>query len=548
MTAVETSQGRIVGAEADGVRVFRGVPFAAPLTAGRRFLPPEPPPRTEVIDATKFGPAAPQGPDPLDPIWGEVLAPGSEDCLTLNVYAPPPDPAGPRPVLVWAHGGAFVIGSGRWPWHEGVRFVRRTGVVLVTFNYRLGAFGFLDLSEVGGKGFEASGNLGLLDQIRALEWVREYVAAFGGDPGTVTLVGQSAGAIAVSCLLGCPRAKGLFRKAVAMSGGPNLVREQDLSHNVARRFLRASLAKSVADLRRLSVGQMLAAQRAVLEATDFGDPLFGPVVDGEVLPEPPLRAVRAGSAADVPLLAGNTRDEFRLWGLYVPLVRRLGPEALLPWLGRVLGGKDRARELVAAYRANRSAATDGELTMAILGDFVFRMPVLRLAEAQSAHRADTRVYRFDWPTPAQGGWLGAPHALEVALLFGNLTGPGAPLLTGAGPAQERLSGLLQDTWAAFARTGDPGHPGLPPWPAYDPADRRTMLLDVTCRVASDPDAAEREAWAGVPFDGTRPAVTELPRRRELTAYLLRRLLRRLAVPLAVLLALAAVAALLLRLQ
>jgi para-nitrobenzyl esterase len=527
-TAVETSQGRIVGTDAEGVRVFRGVPFAAPLTSDRRFLPPEPPPRQNTIDATHFGPPAPQNPDPLDPLWGEVLAPGAEDCLTLNVYAPPLDPAGPRPVLVWVHGGAFIIGSGRWPWYEGIRFARRTSLVLVTLNYRLGVFGFLDLSEIGGKEFATSGNLGLLDQVRALEWVREHIAAFGGDPGNVTLCGQSAGGISVSCLLACPRAAGLFHKAVAMSGGPNLVRDQGFARDVARRVLHAAGAESVADLRRLPVRRLLKAQRTVLSATDFGDPLFGPVVDGEVLPEPPLHRVRAGSAAGVPLLAGSTRDEFRLWGLYVPILRRLPPEALVPWLGRLVGGRRRARDLIATYRRTRPGATPGEVTFAILGDVLFTLPVLRLAEAQAAHRSDTRVYRFDWPSPAQGGWLGAAHSVEVSLLFGNLAGVSPPFV-GSGPEQEALSDLLQDTWAAFARTGVPTHPGLPPWPAYNLDERWTMLLDTTCRVEPDPHAPERQTWEGVPFDGIHPTVTELPRRRELTAFLIIRLVRRMSV-------------------
>jgi para-nitrobenzyl esterase len=420
--------------------------------------------------------------------------------------------------MVCIHGGAFLIGSGRWPWYDGRALVRRGDVVLVTLNYRLGALGFLDLSELGGESYAASGNNGLLDQVAALRWVRDNIERFGGDPGNVTVFGESAGGISISCLMAVPAARGLFRRAIVMSGGPNLVRFPDTSRAVARTFLRIARVEDIAGLRALPAKAILKIQKRFLARNEFGgDLVFGPVVDGRVLPQPPLHAIRNGSAGDVALMTGTTRDEARLWSLYVPLLRRTGPRALRRVLRHAVGG--RWREVIAAYSHSRPGERPGDLTMAIMGDLLFRMPAIRLAEAQAMRRpGDTRMYLFTWQTPAYGGRLGSPHAVDVPFVFGNIDAPGVELYTGSDPARKALSDLVQDAWIAFARSGDPNHPGLPHWPAYDQGNRATLIFDDRPTAEPAPLDEERSSWGEVPFDGILPAIqTSAPSALELLA-------------------------------
>ena len=351
---VETTYGPIRGSRQHGFSQFRGIPYASPPVAALRFRPPEPPEtRSGTRDVTCFGPPAAQNRDPLDHIFGR-LAPGDEDCLTLNVWTPATDGAR-RPVMVWIHGGAFVIGSGCWPWYDGRELIRRGDLVLVTINYRLGTLGFLDLSaETGGAEYPTSGNHGLLDQVAALRWVRDNIERFGGDPENVTVFGESAGGISISCLMAVPAARGLFRRAIVMSGGPNLVRFPSTSGAAARAFLQTAGVRDVDGLRILPTKALLKAQKRFLRQNQFGGGMvFGPVVDGSVLPEPPLHAIQAGCARDVALITGTTLDEMRLWSLYVPILRWTRPHALERVLRHAVG--DRWREVIAAYRCARPA-------------------------------------------------------------------------------------------------------------------------------------------------------------------------------------------------
>ncbi len=503
---VETTYGPIRGDRRNDVCRFQGVPYARPPVGKLRFRPPEPPEAwTSIRDATQFGPASPQNPDPLDHVWGKVLAPGDEDCLTLNIWTPATDSAR-RPVMVCIHGGAFLIGSGRWPWYDGGEFVRRGDVVLVTINYRLGALGFLDLTETPGGEFAESGNHGLLDQVAALRWVRDNIERFGGDPENVTVFGESAGGISISCLLAMPAARGLFRRAIVMSGGPNLVRFPETSRAVTRAFLRTAGLRDVGSLFDVPTRVLLKAQKRFLRRNDFGgDLVFGPVVDGSVLPEPPLHAIRNGCARDVALLTGTTLDEARLWSLYAPVLRWARPHALEEILRHAVG--DRWNALIETYRRSRPGERSGNLSMAINGDLLFRMPAIRLAEAQQVHRPmDTRMYLFAWKTPILGGRLGAPHAVEVPFVFGNLKAPGVQLFTGSGGDRNVLSKLVQDAWIAFAKSGDPNHPALPTWPAYRPEGRATLVFDEMTTVEDDPMKMERTIWDDVPFDGLHPSI------------------------------------------
>jgi para-nitrobenzyl esterase len=278
-------------------------------------------------------------------------------------------------------------------------------------------------------------------------------------------------------------------------------------------LLRHAGVKDVAGLRSLSTQGLLAVQESVLREKDLGEVrAFGPVVDGNVLPVPPLHAIRSGSANNVALLTGTTRDEARLWTLYDPYFGERSPEA---W-NRCLQGMraPNLETLRTAYRLDRPQLAAGDVNRAILGDMLFRLPLIRLAEAQAGHRSDTRMYLFTWQTPVRDGRLGSPHAVELPFVFGNLDAKGVSALIGNDPNQhlqrQALTEAVQGAWIAFARTGDPSHPGLPSWPAYETEDRHTLVFDVPCVLQADPLAAERSVWGDIPFDGVAPLLEELP--------------------------------------
>ncbi|HLK11626.1 MAG TPA: carboxylesterase/lipase family protein [Candidatus Binatia bacterium] len=499
---VETSLGRLRGVEENGLHVFRGVPFAR----ARRFAPPvRPEPWAGVRSAAEPGPTAHQNASVLGPLIGVDLRNASEDCLSLNVWTPGP---GRRPVMVWIHGGAFVMGAGSQPIYDGARLARHGDVVVVTINYRLGVLGFLRLDDCAPGTLPAAGNQGLLDQVVALEWVRDEIAAFGGDPREVTVFGESAGAMSVATLLGVPRARGLFRRAILESGAANFTASRETAAEVAHAFLHElGLAPhEAARLGEAPVTRLLEAQeRTFLERTRAGrlGLPFVPVIDGEVLPAHPLAAVGDGLARDVALLAGTNLDENKLFAVTDGKARTLDEPTLLRRLGRNVPGPvgeraARAEQAVAVYRAARTArgerTTPPELWSAIETDRIFRYPAMRLAERQRTHQPAVHTYLFTWASPLLDGVLGACHALELPFVFGTLADPRIATFTGRGPDAQALSARMQDAWLAFARTGDPG------WPAYDAGRRATMLLGRECGIEDAPREPERRFWEF--WDGT----------------------------------------------
>jgi para-nitrobenzyl esterase len=497
---VETTHGRLAGREKDGVLRFGGIPYAAAPLAGRRFRPPEPHPGwSGERDATGFGPAAPQTPGALETLSGGRGMVWDEDCLFLNVWTPGLDDAR-RPVMVWIHGGGFVTGSGSIPWYHGTQFCQHGDVVVVTINYRLGTLGWLHLGDLD-PDEPRSGNAGLLDQIAALEWVRDNIAAFGGDPGQVTIFGESAGGMSVATLMGTPAAAGLFHQAIPQSGAAHAVVTADMASEVTERVMSALDVHDVAGLRALEPAQLLETQKTVddlmrsrvMSGGIAGVGLaFSPVLDGDVLPVPPIDAVRAGSAADVPLLTGTTREEWKLFSL---MLRGVEDDAqLMRRLGRIVDDPHRFAD---TYRQEADDASHDDLWTAVMTDRVFRIPAIRLAEAQAPHQPDhTFMYRFDWASPALGGRLGSCHALEIPFVFDVLGRSGAEVFAGDA-APQALADAMHRSWIAFARTGHPGHDDLPPWPAYEPASRSTMHFDVECAVQDDPGAEARAAWDGL---------------------------------------------------
>jgi len=503
---VEIAQGRIAGSREGGVLVFRGIPYARAPQGELRLRAPLPPePWSGVREAKTFGASAPQTPGRLAALLGSPAEDFAEDCLYLNVWTPAAD-AARRPVLVWLHGGAFTTGSGSQPIYDGARLARRGDVVVVTINYRLGALGFLHLPALEREAQEASANPGLLDQIAALAWVQENIAAFGGDPASTTVFGESAGAMSVGTLLGTPRAQGLFARAILQSGAASNVYDREDGLRVAETFMKelGLAADDLAGLRAQPLAAVLAAQdRASAQLLGVVRQLpFQPVVDGDVLPRPPLEAIAGGLSRDVALLIGTNLEEQKLYSPADPKAQLLDDEGLLRRCRRTLpepgpDGRPRGEHAIQHYRAARDGLLEvspRELWYAIETDRWFRVPATRLAEQHAAHQPATWAYLFTWKSPALGGMLGSCHALEIPFVFGCVDDRLVQRFVGDHPAVQGISRRMQDAWLAFARSGDPGHAELDPWPRYDAKLRATMLLGEECRVEHAPFETERAFW------------------------------------------------------
>jgi para-nitrobenzyl esterase len=507
MAAIATTrQGKVEGEERGGLAIFRGIPYAAPPVGARRWRAPEKPEAwSGVRKAVAFASCAPQNLIPLDLLAAfKIHESQSEDCLYLNVWTPGVDGAR-RPVLVWIHGGAFAIGSGAQAIYDGAPLAKRGDVVVVTLNYRLGPLGFLRLSEQTDGRIPATGNEGILDQVAALEWVRENVAAFGGDPDNVTIFGESAGGMSVGTLLGLPRARGLFQKAIPQSGACSTANTREHAVRVAERFATHLGVGREPDAWLAATPERLLAAATGLGGTpglpdaEVGGMPLQPVVDGLVQPRLALESVKRGSAAGVALLVGTTLEEWKLFVFADPANATLTDAQLLARCERRMGPA--ARGVVDAYRKARSErgapATAPELWSALETDRIFRLPALRLAEAQLAHDARVFDYLFTWPSPMFGGMLGACHALELGFVFGTYAHADMVDFSGAGPAADALGAHLMDAWLAFARTGDPSTPALP-WPRFDAARRATAVFGTATAVQAAPFDEERRAWSGIP--------------------------------------------------
>lgn len=513
---VDTASGRIVGRTAGGVHAFRGIPYGAPTGGAGRFRPPRPAePWTGVREAVTCAGRSPQAglfaqrPE-LVTLWGPVdTLPVGEDCLTLHVWTPGLD-GRRRPVMVWLHGGAFSFGSANAPRTDGTRLAASNDVVVVAVNHRLNIFGHLDLSSLGDARFAHSGNAGLLDLVLALQWVRTHAARFGGDPGNVTLFGQSGGGGKISALLALPQASGLFHKAIVQSGASLRFAEPERT---------AALADSV--LRFLGLGrgdvaalQALPAERLVqaVEAQQSLPPPrhrlldrynFGPVVDGAVLPAQPFDPAAPALSDTVPLLIGDTRDESASFLAADDLFwnRAIDEAELRRRVAAVAG--DATDAVLARHRARAPQATPTDLLASALSASNFQVRSWLLAErkaarASTAGAAPVWMYRFDWQTPAWDGRLKAPHSVDVPFVFDTLGVIGAAHHK---PGAQALADRVSRAWAAFARHGDPNGaalPGaLPAWPAFDATRRATMILDDDCRVLDDPEGAVRPLWTQV---------------------------------------------------
>ena len=577
---VQTRCGQLRGLQDRGTLVFRGIPYAQPPLGELRFRPPQLPQSWDgVRDAREFGPAAPQYAGLSGLALKFMVGRADEDCLYLNVWTPAAD-GQRRPVMVWIHGGAFVLGAGSQSLYDGSALASRGDVLVVTINYRLGGLGFMRLKEISEGRIPSTGNEGILDQIAALEWVRDEIAHFGGDPGNVTIFGESAGAMSCATLLGSPRAQGLFHRAILQSGSANYVSSPDDASRMAAMLMdEMNLAPHEADQlqaieperivrgqqrltgrllvtpRSVFSGRFLAPRRAgvtlylagtmawrvlrrtVRMATGFVQDLFRPaperrrgrlrsllaslrtvpqapelplepVLDADVLPRHAFDAVADGIARKVSLLIGTNLDEMKLFMAMDLAATTLTEQALIARCEEKIPGTDASgvslgRRAVEVYRTARAARGEStrppDLWFAIESDRAMRWPAMHLASLQSAHQAQTYAYLFTWPSPSWGGALGACHALELPFVFGTLDDSRLvrDFAGAARPGARELAERMQDAWISFARTGNPAHPGLGDWPAYDARRRATMVLDRECRLEDAPREPERAFWDAI---------------------------------------------------
>jgi para-nitrobenzyl esterase len=492
----QTSAGKIRGLINGGIRCFRGVPYGAPTGGSARFLSPGPPePWADVRDCFGYGQVSPQVPTDVANTYALMIhydlsvAEGGmgEDCLNLNVWTPGLRDGAKRPVLVSIHGGGFAISSANSPMYDGAQLALKGDVVFVSVNHRLSSFGYLDLSDLGaGERGARSGAAGIMDLVLALQWVRDNIAEFGGDPDRVMIFGQSGGGWKVSTLLATPAAKGLFHRAAVQSGSWSRFLTREAATRLARALLDA-LGLARADLGRLwevPWSDLLAAQTAV------GALAFMPVLDGEYLPRHPDDPAAVADSADVPVIVSTTLDDaglfFRDFGMDEPALRAL--------LAQRYG--DRAEPMLALYRRRRPDKAPFLLHAQMVTDCGFRRLAFRQAELRAAQaRAPTYMYQWNWASPACDGLWGAAHATDVSASLGNFRDP----ILGAGTARgRRMAEALSSAWIGFARTGDPNGAMLPPWRPFDAVDRATMVFDDVIVLEQDPDAEIRTFWAGMP--------------------------------------------------
>jgi para-nitrobenzyl esterase len=501
-----TKAGKVRGYIDNGIDVFKGIPYGDD-TSKRRFMAALPAkPWTGVRDALTWGPQAPKpaaapgppasgkAPTKAVPLFPpETPSPMSEDCLNLSVWTPGLQDGGKRPVMVWFHGGGYAAGSGNSAGSDGVRLCKRGNVVVVSVNHRLNIFGYLYLAQLGGPEFKDSGNVGQLDLILSLQWVHDNAAAFGGDPSRVLIFGESGGGAKNACLMGMPKAMGLFQRACSSSGETVTASRPETATERARACLKAlNIAPDhINEIKTVSMEKLIEASRAV--------GYWGPVVDGGSLPRHPFDPDASPISAHIPFLVGTNHDEARLLiGRYFDLTWDSLPETLAKYSEKM--GKLDLKNVIALYRRVYPDYSASDVFFAATTDSRDWRPAVVEIERRAAlpkGSAPTYSYELDWGSPVRPE-LKACHGLDVPFLFDNVAI--SHNMVGTGPDAYWMAEQISETYIAFAKTGDPNNPKLPHWPPYDLPRRATMVFDKVSKVVDDPRSEPRKMFSQVPYE------------------------------------------------
>jgi len=493
----ETTHGKVRGVTDDRVHVFKGVRYGDTTEGANRFMPPQPPRKwAGVADAKAWGASAPQvvgKPDPFN-AWYTATQPVSEDCLFLNVFTPGLRDNGRRPVMVWLHGGAWTNCAGTAPGFDGTNLARDGDVVVVTVNHRLNVFGYVQLDDQDDR-FADAGNTGVQDMIAALHWVRDNAAQFGGDPGNVTIFGQSGGAAKVVALMGTSKAHGLFHKAIVQScsGGRQIDGQQEAAAQAHDLAAALGLSRLTGDaLRKVSMNDLIKATKGI------ADP-FRPVIDGRTFKSDPFYPDAPGISSHIPLLIGNANTEMTYYLQVDPGNFSLAMADVKRRMGHFLKLDDASVDhLIDVYRTSYPAYTPSELLTTMSTDYVFKRNTLKVASLQARHAAaPVYAYVFARETPIRGGVIHAPHTEEVPFIFG--TTEAAAAMLGAGSDIAPVTRMMTATWTAFARHGNPNNRALPQWAHYKDPDRQTMVLQRESRLEKDPGGQARAALDTLPY-------------------------------------------------
>jgi para-nitrobenzyl esterase len=505
---VTTTSGKVRGTVEDQVHSFKGVPYAASTAGANRFMPPaKREPWTDVRDCFELGLRAPQlsssfhGQVPPEFESMDRDEPMGEDCLVLNIWTPSVGAGAKRPVMVWLHGGGYTSGSGGFVCYDGTQLAKKHDVVAISLNHRLTVLGYLYLAGIGGEKYASSSNLGNLDIIAALGWIRDNIALFGGDPNNVTIYGQSGGGGKVSSLMAMPAAKGLFHRAIVQSGAAVKGVPRDTANKSAEMFLAKLNLKpdQVNQLETMSIDQLL---QATTPAGMPGGPglALAPVVDGHSLPVDPFDPVASGVSAGVPLLIGTVEDEVAFFPNQI--LDPIDDASLHTHVKQILrnASDDQVDKLIAAYRAGRPGASNTDLYLIIASDATFRAGVVTEADRKALQgQGAVYQYYFTWKSPVRDGKLRAFHTIEIPFVFDNVDA--AKSMTGSGKDRYALAEKVSSAWVAFARTGNPNTKLAPSWETFDTTKRAVMIINDDWKLVNDPHGEEQRLLHSIQAQG-----------------------------------------------